>query len=96
MIVKQKHEIMEKKTPELEDLKQLRAFLKSKKISLAALSKEMDYSTSHVLNVFNGASPVHHKFVRAALKASQGILQKDLKEFYELMRGKSWSTFTRD
>ncbi len=87
---------MKKPENPLEDLKKLRAFLKSKKISLESLSKEMDYSTSHVVKVFNGGSPIHKKFIRAVLKAIQRLLQKDLKDFYELIRGNSWISFTWD
>lgn len=77
----------------MEDLKGLQAFMKEKSITLAALSKEMNYSTNHVAKVFSGGSPPGEKFVGCMLKGIQRILQKDLKDFYEFMRGKSWITF---
>ncbi len=75
------------------DLKIIRNFMKEKKIFLEALSKEMKYSAPHVRKVFSGCLPITQKFMEKVLKALQRILQKDLQDFYKLMRNKRWTTF---
>jgi len=85
---------MKKKEFLPEDLEVLRKFLKDKKITYVSLSKEMNYSTSHVIRVFNGEYSVQPKFIALLLQAVQRILQRDLKQFYELIRGQEWTTFT--
>lgn len=85
---------MEKKKVSAEDLLVLRKFLKEKKITYAYLSKEMNYSTSHVIRVFRGEYAIQRKFMCILLHAVQRILQRDLKKFYEIIRGQEWSSFT--
>jgi len=77
----------------VEDLRLLRPFMKEKKISFNDLSKEMEYSTSHVVKVFNGGHPPTAKFRRRVLEAIIAILKKDLYEFYTLMKGETSITF---
>ncbi len=85
---------MKKEEITSEELQELRKFLKNKKITYAALSKEMNYSTSHVIRVFNGEYTVQPKFMKILLTSIQKILQEDLKQFYELIRGHQWIQFT--
>jgi len=84
---------MEKNDISAEDLKILRRFMKSKNITYKELSKEMNYSAPHVIKVFNGACGISKKFISCLVKALQRILQKDLIEFYKLMKNTSWKTF---
>jgi len=77
----------------VEDLRLLRPFMKEKKISFDDLSKKMEYSTGHVVKVFNSAHPPTAKFRRKVLEAIIEILKKDLYEFYTLMKGKSCINF---
>lgn len=85
---------MKKKEVSHEDLQVLKKFLKEKKITYTALSKEMHYSTSHVIRVFNGEYSVQPKFMKSLLHSIQQILQKDVKQFYDLIRGNDWCSFT--
>jgi len=85
---------MRKKHVSEEDLKILRKFLKEKRISLESLSKEMNYSTSHVIKVFRGNYTVQPKFLTLLFGAVQKILERDLDDFKELRRGQKWTTFT--
>ncbi len=85
---------MEKNKDSIEDLKKIRQFMKEKKISLKGLSIQMEYSTWHVIKVFKGRLPSSERFRRTLLHALQTLLQKDLQDFYKLMRGKTWITFT--
>lgn len=85
---------MKKPILSMEELNIIRTFMKSKKITFKAVSKEMDYSVSHVINVFRGLYGAHRKFVNSLLKALQRILEKDITEFYELMGEHSWPTLT--
>lgn len=75
------------------DLVIMKKFMKSKKITYPLLSKEMNYSTSHVARVFSGGSQATEKFMLDLFKAVRNLLQKDLKEFYETMRGTSWTIY---
>lgn len=77
-----------------QDLKILRKFLKEKRISLERLSKEMNYSTSHVIKVFRGNHRVQTKFLTLLLGAAHKILKNDLEDFKEFSRGHTWNTFT--
>lgn len=89
---------MKKKDISLEDLKVLRAFMKSKNITYRELSEEMNYSPAHVIKVFMGASGISKKFMSACLIALQGILQKDLLpiqkdilQFHRLIKSLGWN-----
>lgn len=78
---------MKKTQTPLEYLKILRPFMKEKKITFLALSKEMGYNTSHVVRVFKGGYPPTDKFMGCVITAIQSILHKDLEEFYDLRMG---------
>jgi hypothetical protein len=75
-----------------DDLIKIRKFLKSRKIRLKFLSKEMNYSTSHVLTVFNKKNTLSDKFMKAVLIATLNILKRDLRDFSELTKDMSCTT----
>lgn len=96
MKVNQKGIILTQKESLDTQLKQYQHFLRKKKITCDVLSKEMNYSTSHVVKVFNGGCPPGKKFMGELFKATENLLQKDLTDFYNLIRGTPWSYFLLD
>lgn len=75
-----------------QDLQIIRKFLKEKRIPLEHLSKEMNYSTSHVIKVFKGINAVHDKFLTLLFFSIEKILKKNINDFHELIKGEPWNT----
>lgn len=88
--------ILKKEANVKEELRLFREFMTSKKITYAALSKEMNYSISHVIKVFNGKLPPTTKFMEFLISAICIILKKDLNEFRQFMKGSIWTTIKLD
>ena len=81
----QKGAMYENKINYSKDLKVVRMFLKKKKITLIALSKEMNYSIRHISRLFNDSQEkIPPRFMNELFNAIEIILKKDLKEFYNL------------
>ena len=76
-----------------QELKDFQKFLKGKKITCEALSKEMGFSQTYVIKVFNGMHPPSERFMSSLFKSTERLLQKDLNLFYNNMRGSSWDAF---
>ncbi len=89
----QKSEKIEKTAP---DLKIFRDFMKIKNITFKDLSKEMNYSTSHICLVFKKGAPPSSRFLAELFKGMRSLLRKDLYDFYEHMRGTVWSIYLWD
>lgn len=75
------------------DMLRLKKFLRSKKILIKDLSKEMEYSIEHIIKVLNCKRSYSRKFIGKLFFAITIILQRDLKEFHGLLGELSWITF---
>jgi flagellar biosynthesis protein FliR len=71
-------------------MKELKAFIREKHISLAFLSSQMGYSQVHICRVINGKAPNSSKFSKLLILALLSFVTVDLHQLKTLLKDSPW------